>query len=677
MSITVERYTSYSNPNKTATIPFDINAPSVGRKLCVIAACYSGSSATLSCTYDGEALTSADSYSDGYYFTEVFYIDNADLPGSSGTYDLYVSSSAYKTNWSVFELTNAEQGAVHDTLHNYVNDTEITSTINVPNKGLYLGVCASNAESEVDRGTEIYNSGADFIGYVSVVYEDPSEIGDVDVTWSIDVPVGHLTTRLVSFDVETPDIYSPADGATYTITGASVSAEIASSIETAVFGASYSILTPTVYSYIGIVTQSVEIDGATYIVTGGSCDSDIRTGTGGPFAATGLSLSITGGSIETKVIDTVQYSDVLTGAIFEFGSIDLETYQSEVVLPIGWVTKNANLAYPCDIQLNCTTRVLEKLDVQYDILPSSSAPTFDTGNRLYVFNGTSDALDSATWLIPDSWFASAALSDSYPDGTPYIMQGYASDLKALLTTPGSFDGTLLNMVFYDKHPSEVPKQILADFQLRSRWKETVVDPYTARLIRNEQIGYLGQYERSEDKLLYDYSSNGNTVTNNYANWNNGLLTPYSNSYLSVSDSEYVRFDTNQVTLYVSFVIGTGYLFYKDTDYWMKIFKSGNSYIYQDMFGSRQIPSNAKTIITTYEVGEPSKLYINGTFFSELNIVTPFEESSADLFIGGDGTATNYSGKIYRTGVIKKALNDNEARMFHYSALLELSKLEIT
>ena len=156
--------------------------------------------------------------------------------------------------------------------------------------------------------------------------------------------------------------------------------------------------------------------------------------------------------------------------------------------------KTAFARYACDSFGNDTVGnyIWERVDSDLDLVmgDGSDSDTFPTltvhsahETAYYVFDGVDDYVSG--WpTMPDEYTVVAAVSDSYPDGQPDIQSCNDDTIETLLTTPGSYSGNLHSLIIFDSELSSGDLAIVGERMLRRLWRDTYVDPFTARLIRS-------------------------------------------------------------------------------------------------------------------------------------------------------------------------------------------------
>jgi hypothetical protein len=185
--------------------------------------------------------------------------------------------------------------------------------------------------------------------------------------------------------------------------------------------------------------------------------------------------------------------------------------------------------------------IWERVDGYLDLITGdgSDTDTFPTltvnsdhDTAYYEFDGVDDYVSS--WpTMPTSYTVVAALSDSYPDSQPYVQICNDDTIETLLTTPGSFNGNLHNLIIFDSVLDSDDLKIVEHRMLRRLWRDTFVDPYTARLIRDTDcvVQIYGEYESDP---FVDYAQ-GIGSTDVSTSFDVGITFPETYSSLVMDD----------------------------------------------------------------------------------------------------------------------------------------------
>lgn len=204
--------------------------------------------------------------------------------------------------------------------------------------------------------------------------------------------------------------------------------------------------------------------------------------------------------------------------------------------------------YACDSFGNDTVGhfIWERVDGDLDLLQGDGSdtdtfPTFtentEHNTSYYEFDGVDDHVSS--WpTMPDNYTVVAAMSDSYSDGQPYIQSCNDDTIETLLTTPGSFTGNLHGLIIFESIIDADDLAIVEKRMLRRLWRDTFVDPYTARLIRDEDclVQLYGEYETDP---FVDYAQNIGS-TDSSTDFDEGITFPETYSSLLMDEDASVN-----------------------------------------------------------------------------------------------------------------------------------------
>jgi len=325
-----------------------------------------------------------------------------------------------------------------------------------------------------------------------------------------------------------------------------------------------------------------------------------------------------------------------------------------------------------------TPAIWEHSDPDYDLTPGDgvTASTFPThtvnapGIEYYAFDGVDDYLSN--WpTMPDTYVVSAALSDSYPDGQPYIVQCDDDTVETLLTTPGAFAGNLHNLVIFDSAITAAEKDAWAAYQLRRLWRDTYVNPYAARMIRRGDD--VGEYVFTVSGDPYaDYSETAASVTPTGITWDDGLTFDNGSSAVTVPDAAALR--GREISVFASGDFAGGHLIDKGTNYEIDVaYSAGSVTITANGVASAAIP-----VATLYSVGVVMVnslvpvFYVNGLLADTGGSpVTVDKTATDDLLIGNQaGGSDEFTGTLKRLSVVTRALTAAEIFMLHLAAMAD-------
>ncbi|MGD9209257.1 MAG: hypothetical protein PVI90_00705 [Desulfobacteraceae bacterium] len=217
----------------------------------------------------------------------------------------------------------------------------------------------------------------------------------------------------------------------------------------------------------------------------------------------------------------------------------------------------AYVTYGCDSFGNDTVGNLiwENLNSDKDIIKGDGVtvntfPTFvsnsDHNVEYYEFDGSNNYVSN--WPdMPANYTVVAALSISYPDGKPSIFSCNDDALEIALTTPGAISGNIHSILIFDWVLSPLELVWCEQWQLRRLWRDTFVDPFTARLIRGGDCE-LCFYHEEEADAFDDYSLNNISSTAYSIDWNSGLTFPDSDSALVMDSDSNLNLD--ELTIFI-------------------------------------------------------------------------------------------------------------------------------
>lgn len=334
-------------------------------------------------------------------------------------------------------------------------------------------------------------------------------------------------------------------------------------------------------------------------------------------------------------------------------------------------------AYGCDPFGDDTTGNLiwEKSDGEKDIVKgdgstASTMPTLVTnepGVSYYQFDGVDDYLSD--WpVMPAAYTVSAAFSASYPGGKPYVTQVHDTTIETLLTTPGSFTGNLHNLLIFNAELSDLEKAWFEAYQLRRLWRDTVVNPYSARLIRDGDT--LQAYVFIVQASPYtDYSDTGATPSPSGITWDEGLTFTGGASVATVSDEAALRSDP--VSIFASGDFAAGHVCDKGTNYELSVsYSAGALIITVNGVASPTIAiDNLYSIGVVIADGDYPLFYVNGRYVATGTTTVAVDDTDTnDLLIGNQaGGGDQFTGTLRRLSVFGRPLVDTEFEMLHLAA----------
>lgn len=352
------------------------------------------------------------------------------------------------------------------------------------------------------------------------------------------------------------------------------------------------------------------------------------------------------------------------------------TYPYRVEAP--WV------AWACDEFGNDTVgnRIWEKSISVYDLIKGDGAtagtfPTFTTdvpGVSYYTFDGVDDYISN--WpTMPATYTVSAAMSDSYPDGQPYIVQCNDDTIENLLTVGGAFTGNLHNLVIFDSILSVEEAQAWASFQLRRLWRETYINPYTARLIRADESIQEYVFTVSGDPYK-DYSNLDVTATPSSITWEDGLIFNSLASVVTVPDETGLRLD--EITIFVSGIFSSGTIVEKLNNYLVEFNSTSNSItlsINGISSGAISIPiAQVYSVGITATTGGYPNFYVNGRQrVTSGSTITLNSATSNVLNIGNlasPGITSAFTDVLKRLSICNRILNQPEMMMLHLATMVD-------
>ena len=324
-----------------------------------------------------------------------------------------------------------------------------------------------------------------------------------------------------------------------------------------------------------------------------------------------------------------------------------------------------------------TPSIWERSNSSLDLVPGDGVtpgtfPTFvhnadhDTG--YYTFDGIDDYVSS--WpTMPAVYTVVVALSTSYPDGQPYFQYCNDETIKTLLTTPGAYTGNVHNIMIFDWELSSLELLYSEQYQLRRLWRDTVVDPFTARLIRSDECSLCLYLDEAID-TFFDYSNNAIGSTDYSTVWDNGVTFPVSGAaFVMDADSalnldaltiffEAPNFDTEATS---ETILQNG------TNYALSIATSTGTCTVTLNGSSVSFPATGhRTFAVSVSDGESPLCYVDGTYIDYGDSAATVSSAGASQLTIGNNTARNnpFSSTLKKLSIYSAVLSDAEIRAAH-------------
>ena len=346
--------------------------------------------------------------------------------------------------------------------------------------------------------------------------------------------------------------------------------------------------------------------------------------------------------------------------------------------------REAFAIYACDGFGNdvVSPAIWERKDSSLDLIPgdgetSSTFPTFveKTDHELayYTFDGVDDYVSG--WpTMPTTYTVCAAFSSSYPDAHSYVSWCNNDTIQSTLTTPGGFTGNVHSILIFGWELSELELNYVEQWMLRRAWRDTFVDPFTARLIRTGEfvIQLYGEYSSDPHR---DYAQ-GIGSTDLSTVWDEGITFPTSTAALVMDADSSLNLDAFTVFLEApdwDLDVTSGYLFQNGTSYSLSISASGGN-VTLDFCGSTiTIPQvGYRTLAIVTKNGEYPKFYADGKFLGVGNATVTISTATANqLYLGNNITQTApFHATLKKFSMCNVLLSEDEIRTAHIMALAE-------
>lgn len=611
-------------------------------------------------TYNGVSLTEISSEfprDDGDLFVTFFYLDEASFPGTPGSYTLSNTTDfATRKVMGVIELDGAVQGDVHATTDDYIaSSTSLTDSIATTEDDTVVvsAGCGSSSSSTLTQMQSValyesYYSGtsAHCAGYT---IRSSSGTQGVNIYAS---PAMELMSGAVAI---------AAAGTEYSddITGFS-SVGAFGSIEST---RGYSDTPGTIASVgsFGSLTDEVTV-----------APDDVVSG----FSSVGAF-----GSIEA----TRDYHDIV-GTIASVGYFG--TVSDHLDFPVNYYDFQASARaawaiYALD-SFGHDTRgnyAWERRDTAKDLVLGDGAntntfPAFISNaehqTSYYSFDGVDDHFSN--WPeMPETFTVIVALSGSYPDGKPYVQSCNDDTIQTLLTTPGAFTGNVHNILIFDRVLEYGELQYSARYQLRRLWRDTFVDPFTARMIRDGDCR-LCLYCEEEAARFDNYSDSDPGVDYQFTTFAEGLRFPggFPPFQGQVTLNPDPALNLNELTLFVeapNFDTEAGT---SDT-----IIENGTNYALTvgdgeiDLNGStfEFEPAGYRTLAVTAANGQRPRFYFNGAFVGEGDVTVSISPIGADQVVIGNSASwgSPFQSVLKKLSIYSRVLADEEIWAAHVMA----------
>lgn len=344
--------------------------------------------------------------------------------------------------------------------------------------------------------------------------------------------------------------------------------------------------------------------------------------------------------------------------------------------------KSAWARYACDSFGNDTVGhfIWERVDKDLDLVmgDGSDTDTFplfvaveDHDTAYYSFDGVDDHV-SAWPTMPEAYTVIAALSDSYPDGQPYTQICNDDTIETLLTTPGALAGNLHSIIIFDSVLDADDLAIVEQRMLSRLWRETVVDPFTERMIRIGDCA-LCLYCEDETYRFDDYSANAIGITDYSTVWDDGLTFPVGGAAV-VMDAD-AELNLDAITIFIespNFDIEASAetILENGTNYLLEISQAAD--ICTLSFNGSEFSFSAtgkRTLAVTCEDGEKPLFYLNGQYAGEGDIVAAVSSAGGDQLTIGNNVARDnpFASTVKKISIYNRALTAGEIMAAHIMA----------
>jgi len=327
--------------------------------------------------------------------------------------------------------------------------------------------------------------------------------------------------------------------------------------------------------------------------------------------------------------------------------------------------------------------IWEKTTSSKDLLKGDGStagtfPTFvantDHDTEYYTFDGATDYVSG--WpTMPAAYTVIAAKSSAYVAGQPSIQSCNDTTIETLLTTPGSYTGNIHNIVIFDWVLSDLELAHAEQHMLRRVWRDTYVDPFTARLIRTGEC-VLQLYGELESAPHTDYAQ-GLGSTDDGTGWDNGITFPLSDSAV-IMDSD-ASLDVDEITIFFKMSNKTSNTYHicqngSNYEFHAIVYDAACMLTFNDSFKYLSSADTLNTIAVTNTHLEKPDFFINGIYVGTGDIKTAISAAGADqLYIGNNAAQTDrFESTIKMFSVFNKKLSEKEIMVIHLAAMAERS-----
>jgi hypothetical protein len=327
-----------------------------------------------------------------------------------------------------------------------------------------------------------------------------------------------------------------------------------------------------------------------------------------------------------------------------------------------------------------TPSIWERSDSDLDLTPGDGAtastfPTFtDAGNAVqyYEFDGVNDYFSN--WPeMPDEYTVVIAKTTSYPDGKPEIQYCNDTTIETALTTPGGFTGALHCIIIFYTELNPVQIEFLEQYMLRRLWRDTFVDPFTARLIRDERC-QLCLYCEEEAAQRDDYSLNAIGATDFSTGWDQGITFPVAGAAVVMDADAALNLDA--LTIFLEAIdfdtdASAETILQNGTNYVLSIALAGNTCTLT--LNSSDFAFTAegfRTLAISVSDGSKPKFYLNGRYVGEGDTNATVSSAAAGQLTIGNNTAKNnpFASTLKKLTIYSDILTDDEIIAAHFGAM---------
>lgn len=310
-----------------------------------------------------------------------------------------------------------------------------------------------------------------------------------------------------------------------------------------------------------------------------------------------------------------------------------------------------------------------------DGLTAGTFPSFveHTGHETayYSFDGVDDYF-SAWPTMPDEYTVMAALSPAYPSGKPYVQSCTDTTVETLLSTSGAFAGNVHGIIIFAWVLSPLQLAYAEQRMLRRLWRDTFVDPFTARLIRSGDCA-ICLYCEDEANRFNDYSTNAIGSTDYSTVWEAGLTFPVSGAALVMDSDEALNLDALTIFLeapnfdteaIAETVLANG------TNYELTVGQSAGICTVALNGSELSFPAVGHiTLAVSASPGQYPRFYLDGEYAGEGDsIVSIYASDAGQLTLGNNSSRDNpFASTLKKLSIYSAVLSNAEVRAAHIMA----------